>query len=422
MELFLKNIGKIGDALIKINGITVIAGENNTGKSTVGKVLYCLFSAFHNINDKIEEERRQSVHRTLCGPVPGNYTSFINSQRLSKKICNNRKQYIEDIDALKDILKKTYKSFDSLGESAGDDDIDTIFNKVLSYLKLDDDTIKANVLKNVFVSEYNMQIGNVNSGETSSSIRLTIQGENSIDIEIEDNENVDIKSSIDIDSNVAYIEDPFVLDELANRYSLFIARTGNHRDKLVEMLVQKRNAPIVRSVIEEMAVTERLTHILDVLNQPCEGTLVKAEDSYAYTTSKYTKPLALSNISTGLKTFLILKTLLLNGAIEERGIIILDEPEIHLHPEWQLLFAEIIVLLQKEFGLHILLNTHSPYFLRAIQVYSAKYEIADTCKYYLSEEKGEQASITDVSECIDKIYAKLSRPLQSLEDERWQND
>ena len=60
-----------------------------------------------------------------------------------------------------------------------------------------------------------------------------------------------------------------------------------------------------------------------------------------------------------MKTFLIIKTLLINDVIQSNGTIILDEPEIHLHPEWQLLFAELIVLIQKEFGMHILLNTHT---------------------------------------------------------------
>ena len=128
------------------------------------------------------------------------------------------------------------------------------------------------------------------------------------------------------------------------------------------------------------------------------------------------------NLSTGLKTFVILKTLLLNGGIEYNGVVILDEPEIHLHPEWQLLFAELIVLLHKEFDVHILLNTHSPYFLRAIQVYSAKYELADKCRYYLSENSGNQAATTDVSDDIERIYARLSKPLQDLEDERWRDD
>lgn len=110
-----------------------------------------------------------------------------------------------------------------------------------------------------------------------------------------------------------------------------------------------------------------------------------------------------------------------NGTIEPNGAIILDEPEIHLHPEWQLLFAELIVLIQKEFGVHILLNTHSPYFLRAIQVYSATHGIADICKYYLSEVVNEYATLTDVTENIEQIYAKLARPLQKLEDERWKD-
>lgn len=39
MRLEIKNIGRIEEASIEMNGITVIAGENDTGKSTVGKVL-----------------------------------------------------------------------------------------------------------------------------------------------------------------------------------------------------------------------------------------------------------------------------------------------------------------------------------------------------------------------------------------------
>jgi len=39
MTLELKNIGMIKEANVKIDGLTVIAGENDTGKSTVGKRL-----------------------------------------------------------------------------------------------------------------------------------------------------------------------------------------------------------------------------------------------------------------------------------------------------------------------------------------------------------------------------------------------
>ena len=42
MELTLKNVGIIKDSTIKLDGLTVITGPNNSGKSTVGKALYSL--------------------------------------------------------------------------------------------------------------------------------------------------------------------------------------------------------------------------------------------------------------------------------------------------------------------------------------------------------------------------------------------
>ena len=62
MILSLKNIGKVESAKVELNGITVIAGENDTGKSTVGKALYSIFNSFYKIESKIQDERdRKSV-------------------------------------------------------------------------------------------------------------------------------------------------------------------------------------------------------------------------------------------------------------------------------------------------------------------------------------------------------------------------
>lgn len=65
MKLTLKNIGKIGDASVEINGITVIAGENNTGKSTVGRALFAVFNSFFNIQKQIQNERAEIIEDTL---------------------------------------------------------------------------------------------------------------------------------------------------------------------------------------------------------------------------------------------------------------------------------------------------------------------------------------------------------------------
>ena len=64
MKLSIKNFAKIKNADITIDGITVIAGENNTGKSTVGKILFSLFNSLSNVNEKILEERLKEIEKS----------------------------------------------------------------------------------------------------------------------------------------------------------------------------------------------------------------------------------------------------------------------------------------------------------------------------------------------------------------------
>ena len=76
-------------------------------------------------------------------------------------------------------------------------------------------------------------------------------------------------------------------------------------------------------------------------------------------------------------------------------------------------------MLQKQFDLHILLNTHSPYFLNAIQVYAQKHGIAETCRYYQAVSQGHFSVIEDVTDNVERIYEKLAAPFQVLEKESY---
>nr|WP_289701796.1 ATP-binding protein [Enterocloster clostridioformis] len=42
MKLRIRNVAKIEEADLELNGITIIAGNNNTGKSTIGKIVFSL--------------------------------------------------------------------------------------------------------------------------------------------------------------------------------------------------------------------------------------------------------------------------------------------------------------------------------------------------------------------------------------------
>ena len=78
----------------------------------------------------------------------------------------------------------------------------------------------------------------------------------------------------------------------------------------------------------------------------------------------------------------MIKILLEKGELDSTTMLILDEPEAHLHPMWQNSFAEIIVLLVKELGVNILLTTHSPNFVLALDAYMREYDIAQQTNFY----------------------------------------
>lgn len=60
MRFQITDVGRIRKADIKLDGITVIAGENNTGKSTVGKALF----AYANADGDLE--RRSCCRDSAC--------------------------------------------------------------------------------------------------------------------------------------------------------------------------------------------------------------------------------------------------------------------------------------------------------------------------------------------------------------------
>jgi len=63
--LSINNIGKLKNAKVEIKGITVIAGENDTGKSTVGKILFSVFNSFYKLNEKIIKLKKTNIQNYL---------------------------------------------------------------------------------------------------------------------------------------------------------------------------------------------------------------------------------------------------------------------------------------------------------------------------------------------------------------------
>ena len=415
MKLTINNIGKLKNAEVVIDGITVITGENDTGKSTVGKVLWSVFNGFYEIDEKVYKEKVSELEKIIDEIIKENvYKNFSTDYNSFFEIFNSTGKKIA-IEFLKE--NKNYSGdeikiiINNYKKDLKIENISNFVQEINETLKISDKEIIKVIVSRIMNKEFHNQINAVFSKEKMNigEISLKIK-DKEIDLKIENNEISDVQNYFLINKETMYIDNPFILDS-------YDFEDENHQTHLATNVFSENE----NSVISEIKVKKKLNNIYQKLNSVLSGEILENKNS-KFVYRKNGEDIDLKNLSTGLKTFAIIKMLLQNGTLEENGTIILDEPEIHLHPEWQLKFAELIVLLQKEFGMHILLTTHSPYFLNAIEVFSERHKIDDKCKYYVAENEGNSSIIKDVTGNTREIYRKLARPIQDLENIRYSSD
>lgn len=415
MKLILKNFAKIKEAEIHFDGLTVIAGDNNTGKSTIGKVLFTLFHSLRNMPQLVLEERKEVIRNFFSVLLRSDTERFLLYQNL-------RMGGISDLWTGLDTTVKPEQSWyevllhnteEVLHFDLSDDEKETLKFKIAEAWTPSYEEIEKSLVGNAF---FDMFAGQSNSvyGEAEARISLCIQGKEKEAV-FQANECKEYKSGIELLEDAIYVDDPFLIDQCFHRR---IRGLGIETNPLRKSLISYLETDDRPGVIEGLEIKRKLSKIFSLFQQIVPGNITCEKRRFVLELDNQGGVLNVENWSTGIKSFAILKRLLENGTLHEKGILILDEPEIHLHPEWQLCYAEVLVLLQREFDLTILLTTHSPFFLDAIELFACKHGIGEKAHYYLSENDGRQVMFRDVSNEIDKIYEKMSNPVQVLENLR----
>ena len=92
----------------------------------------------------------------------------------------------------------------------------------------------------------------------------------------------------------------------------------------------------------------------------------------------------LSLCATGMRALSSLALLYAYGCLNEDTVLIIDEPEAHLHPAWIVEYARILVLVAKRLRVRLLLASHSPDMMEALRAFALSANLAANTHFYLA--------------------------------------
>ena len=217
-----------------------------------------------------------------------------------------------------------------------------------------------------------------------------------------------------------YIETPYFLD-----YKVPFSQFNFYEQKQYHqsLLYQKLTDKSAKSDILDEIHNKQIIKFQNKINQLIEGTF-NFNNRGLIEFKQKNKTFDLPNTSTGFKSIGILQLLLENRKLKENSYLIMDEPEVHLHPEWQVKLAQILVLLVKDLNVNLFINSHSPQFIEAIEVYSIKYGLRDETNFYLTkkDENSEKYNIEKIEyDNLYEIYNNLGDPYDIIDEVRGEN-
>ena len=422
MELKLSYVNKIKQANIKLNGLTVIAGSNSSGKSTVGRTLFSVVKAIANTKNAGEEDNRRLLKKHI--------DSFYSRLRgLTRKVnyYNNdiprhnfdfERQFIESED--KDEFINDIKDFISKQDIVPrqrkllEEDLNNI--SICWGYKGNNAASMKTELQYLIESEFMNAFCSIESENTI--VELKSEGENKTEFVAKDNVVVEVKrKGTHFIFDATYIESPLYI-HLAD--AIMAAKTWRETEGRTSFI----SMPIVPSHIKDMiekvvwATQDPNKHRYSKLNMKdvVGGEIVYDRTSHQLVFIDGKNRYSTVNVASGIKSLSIIQLLENANIIDPNRLLIWDEPENHLHPEWQVRLAEKLVNLANS-GIPILITTHSPYFLQAIRYYSAIEKMSKYTNFYTPEEdKNHLVTMTDVTDDLTSVFAKLAEPLNNIMD------
>lgn len=417
MQIKLRNIGMLKEAELNLNSLTLIAGENDNGKSTIGKVIFCIIKAINKYKEELNESKEHKLEERLetlfflLRPMKIKQKNLFDLESLNFRFLLN--DAIE-IDKRLSLLEEQFPFFENDIDEINRDKIKKIIEEINNIKQEPEDEKKyiESALNKAFFSEFDSSI--LLNGEEDGQITLL---ENSLElINIKINKDNKISLIKDVEpiqlKDATFIETPFIL----NNHDLLIrSQSGLSLNK---RNIERLGIPYTTLHTKDLFDKLKLSHselflendfevdFLIKIQKIIDGNIVYDNKQRDFVYSKKEKAISIKNTASGIKSFGILQLLLINRILNQNSVLIIDEPENHLHPKWQLKYAKVLVALAKN-GVKILIASHSPYMIEAIKRYSDLENLEESTNFYLAEN-----SIIEPRNRLEDIFKTLEEPFE----------
>lgn len=404
MKIFLKNIGVFKQAEYELGDLTIICGENNTGKTYA---TYSLFGFFDFWQKGYEIAIADSQISELI--EKGSLTIAINRNidelnKIVKEACRQYSQYLPRIIAANE---KYFESSD--------------FEILLSELDvtiLDEYKKKWSTARNEMF-QVSKELGKdelsvsllVDSKEMNSfSTRLNITNVISLALKeiIFKNTFGDIfiasaeRTGAVIFRKELNEEQHIILKEVAKNSDLNLDEILNKAYKSSYALPVKKNIEFIKNLEEvakgESFISKQHTDVLDDFADIIGGEYkVSKEGLYYSPKTDKKKRLTMIESSSSVRSLLDIGFYLRYSA-EKGDLLIIDEPELNLHPANQRKLAKLFARLIS-IGIKVFITTHSDYIIKEINtlvMLNHKKE-TDSAKAIMRKFKYNEHELVDVS-------------------------
>ncbi|MEA2017156.1 MAG: AAA family ATPase [Campylobacterota bacterium] len=371
LDIKLNNLGNIKEANIKLNKLTIFCGENNSGKTYLNYVLYELldkrFTLRNDIFTSIVKDTKEN------GSIKLDINEFINNN-FEKIRSSFEKHFEKSLDRFFSTTQGSFKDFKL--------NINQTIEETQLYCK----DIRLN--EELSIGKNNNTVCEITK-EDDTNIIIIIK-----DIDLPDDMYIEFISNLFFKFIFPYMfHDTFLLPAERTGLNLFYQELNINRNALINHLQKSKINPL--DVIKDLIVSKYPQPIADYIeflndtvnlkkkrsefrelnnilhNKIIKGKYQVSSDGISFLPYKtyfkgneYQSKIDLHMASSTVKTFFSLEFYLEHMAVKGAYLII-DEPELNLHPDNQRKTARLISQIVNA-GVNVIISTHSDYIIREL--------------------------------------------------------